>query len=165
MGNIDVVWKLVHRGHFLENFYNAASVMSEIYWAWRFSGETLPRGGGILCLINSLRAKFPRGSTNIFLHFMSFLRICITHVVEIMPPLRQGLPYFTQLISWKRKSCWRKVSRHQRAWYLPCWTRLIRFPHVKSWQVYTFSGGTTSHSNQGSKHFFCRNITVEARQI
>ena len=46
-------------------------------------------------LINLLRAKFIRGDKNICLHFMSFLHIDMTEVVEILPQVRQELTYFT----------------------------------------------------------------------
>ena len=39
--------------------------------------------------INLLRAKFFRGNKNIYLHFMSFLHMDMTQVVEILPQLRQ----------------------------------------------------------------------------
>ena len=45
--------------------------------------------------LNPLGAKFFRGNTNIYLHFMSFLRNDITQVVEILPQVRQGTTYST----------------------------------------------------------------------
>ena len=45
--------------------------------------------------INPLRAKFFRGNINIYLHFVSFLHIDMTHVVEILPQIRQEPTYST----------------------------------------------------------------------
>ena len=45
--------------------------------------------------INPLRAKFFRGSINIYLHFVSFLHIDTTQVVEILPQIRQEPTYST----------------------------------------------------------------------
>ena len=39
--------------------------------------------------VNPLRAKFFRGNINISLHFVSFLHIDATQVVEILPQIRQ----------------------------------------------------------------------------
>ena len=44
-------------------------------------------------LINPLRAKFFRENVNIYLHFMSFLHIIKSQVVEIPPWVRQGPAY------------------------------------------------------------------------
>ena len=44
---------------------------------------------------NPLRAKFFRGNINIYLHFVSFLHIDTTQVVEILPQIRQELTYST----------------------------------------------------------------------
>ena len=38
---------------------------------------------------NPLHAKFFRRNKNIYLHFMSFLHIDMTQVVEVLPQLRQ----------------------------------------------------------------------------
>ena len=46
-------------------------------------------------LINPLRAKFFRGNSNIYLHFMSFLQIDMTQEVEILPQIRQEPTYST----------------------------------------------------------------------
>ena len=46
-------------------------------------------------LINPLRAKFFRENINIYLHFMSFLHIHKTRVVEIPPWVKQGPAYST----------------------------------------------------------------------
>ena len=45
--------------------------------------------------INPLRAKFFRGNMNIYLHFVSFLHIGTTQVVEILPQIRQEPTYST----------------------------------------------------------------------
>ena len=45
--------------------------------------------------IDPLHAKFFRGNKNIYFHFMSFLIIYMTQVVEILPQLRQELTYST----------------------------------------------------------------------
>ena len=42
-----------------------------------------------------LCAKFFRGNINIYLHFMSFLHIYMTQVVEILPQARRGPTYST----------------------------------------------------------------------
>ena len=39
--------------------------------------------------VNPLRAKFFRGNINIYLHFVSFLHIDTTQVVEIRSQIRQ----------------------------------------------------------------------------
>ena len=46
-------------------------------------------------LVNPLRAKFFRGNINIYLHFVSFLHIDTTQVVEILPQIRQEPTYST----------------------------------------------------------------------
>ena len=45
--------------------------------------------------LNPLRAKFFSGTTNIYLHFVSFLHIDTTQVVEILLQIRQELTYST----------------------------------------------------------------------
>ena len=45
--------------------------------------------------VNPLRAKFFRGNINIYLHFVSFLHIDTTQVVEILPQIRQEPTYCT----------------------------------------------------------------------
>ena len=45
--------------------------------------------------VNPLRVKFFRGSINIYLHFVSFLYIDTTQVVETLPQVRQDPTYFT----------------------------------------------------------------------
>ena len=45
--------------------------------------------------LNSLRAKFCRGNTNVYLHFMSLLHIDMTQVLKILPQVRPGLTYPT----------------------------------------------------------------------
>ena len=44
---------------------------------------------------NPLRAKFFRGNINIYLHFVSFLHIGTTQVVEILTQIRQEPTYST----------------------------------------------------------------------
>ena len=44
---------------------------------------------------NPLRAEFFRGNINIYLHFVSFLHIDTTQVVEILPQIRQEHTYST----------------------------------------------------------------------
>ena len=44
---------------------------------------------------NPLRAKFFRENINIYLHFVSFLHIDMTQVVEILPQIRQEPTYST----------------------------------------------------------------------
>ena len=44
---------------------------------------------------NPLRAKFFRGHINIYLHFVSFLPIDMTQVVEILPQIKQEPTYST----------------------------------------------------------------------
>ena len=54
------------------------------------------------CLFNPLRAKFFRGNISIYLHFVSFLHIDTTLVVDILPQIR--LPtYFIWSIY---RGCW-----------------------------------------------------------
>ena len=45
--------------------------------------------------INPLRAKFFRENINIYLHFVLYLHIDTTQVVEILPQIRQEPTYFT----------------------------------------------------------------------
>ena len=45
--------------------------------------------------LNPLRAKFFRGNINIHLHFVSYLHIDTTQVVEILPQIRQEPTYST----------------------------------------------------------------------
>ena len=45
--------------------------------------------------INPLHAKFFKVNINIYLHFVSFLHIDTTQVVEIRPQIRQEPTYFT----------------------------------------------------------------------
>ena len=49
----------------------------------------------IMGRINPWRAKFFRGNMNIYLHFVSFLHISMTQVVEILPQIRQEPAYST----------------------------------------------------------------------
>ena len=44
-------------------------------------------------MFNPLRAKFFRGNINIYLHFVSFLYIDMTQVVEILPQITQEPTY------------------------------------------------------------------------
>ena len=44
--------------------------------------------------VNPLHAKFFRGNINMYLHFVSFLDIDTTQVVEILPQIRQEPTYF-----------------------------------------------------------------------
>ena len=46
-----------------------------------------------LYFTNPLRAKFFRGSINIYLHFMSFLHINLTQVLETLPQVSEGPTY------------------------------------------------------------------------
>ena len=46
-------------------------------------------------LSNPLRAKFFKRNINIYLHFVSFLHIDMTQVVEILPQIRQEPTYST----------------------------------------------------------------------
>ena len=44
---------------------------------------------------NPLRAKFFRGNMNMYLHFVSYLHIDMTQVVEILPQINQEPTYST----------------------------------------------------------------------
>ena len=46
-------------------------------------------------MINPLRAKFFRGSINIYLHFISLFHIDMTQVRKFLPQVRPGLTYST----------------------------------------------------------------------
>ena len=70
-------------------------------------------------VVNPLRAKFFRGNINIYLHFVSFLHITTTQVVEILPQIRQEPTYSTWSISWLLMSWRRKEPGHQQPWYWP----------------------------------------------
>ena len=68
--------------------------------------------------------------TKTYLHFVSFLHIDMTQVVEILPQVRQEIIYSTLSISWVLMP-WRcKEPRHQQPRYWLCWTELIWSPHV-----------------------------------
>ena len=49
----------------------------------------------VFFFLNPLRAKFFRGNINIYLHFVSFLHIETTQVVEILPQVTQEPTYST----------------------------------------------------------------------
>ena len=69
--------------------------------------------------INPLRVKLFRGNMNIYLHFVLFLHIDTTQVVEILPQIRQEPTYSTWSVSWLLMS-WRcKEPGHQQPWYWP----------------------------------------------
>ena len=63
--------------------------------------------------------NFSEGTSNIYLHFMSFLHVNNTYVVEIPPGVRQGPAYSTISISWLLMSWRRKEPGHQQPWYWP----------------------------------------------
>ena len=81
--------------------------------------------------VNPLRAKFFRGSINIYLHFMSFLHIDLTQVLKILPQVREGPTYSIYSISWLLMSWWRKEPGHQQPWHWCSQTEITRSPHVK----------------------------------
>ena len=63
---------------------------------------------------NPLPAKLFRGNINIYLHFVSFLHIDMTQVVEIFSKVRQGSTYPTWSISWLLVSwCRKELGRQQ----------------------------------------------------
>ena len=55
--------------------------------------------------------NFSEETKNIYLHFISFLHIDMTQVVEILPQVGQERTYSTQLISWVPMS-WRGKVNH-----------------------------------------------------
>ena len=63
---------------------------------------------GYCSKFNPLRAIFFRGNINIYLHFVSFLHIDKTGVVEILTQIRQEPTYSTKSISWVLMSWLRK---------------------------------------------------------
>ena len=67
--------------------------------AWSLSKPVAPQdtSGFIqdITIINPLHAKFFRVSINIYLHFVSFLHIDTTQVVETLPQIRQEPTYST----------------------------------------------------------------------
>ena len=81
--------------------------------------------------INPLPAKFFRENINIYLHFVSYLHIDTTQVVEILPQIRQEPAYSTQSISWLLMSWRRKEPGHHQPWYWSSETEITRSPHVK----------------------------------
>ena len=81
-------------------------------------GSTLPVQG-----INSLRAKFCRGNTYIYLHFMSLLHIDMTQVLKILPQVRPDLHI---LHSWCPGDV--KIPRFSQKW-------------VRAWYIMTSSNG------------------------
>ena len=48
-----------------------------------------------ITILNPLRAKFCKGNININVHFVSFLHIDMTQVVEILSEIRQEPTYST----------------------------------------------------------------------
>ena len=69
----------------LESFKE--SIKSDNYFAWMQCCLLLISVQECHCkkdVINPLRVKFFRGNKNIYLHFMSFLHIDMTQVVEIL---------------------------------------------------------------------------------
>ena len=48
-----------------------------------------------------------------YLHFMSFLHVDTTRIVETLPNVRQGPTYSTKLISWMLLSWRRNEPGHQ----------------------------------------------------
>ena len=84
-----------------------------------------------ILLINPLRANFLWGKINIYLHFVWFLHIDTTQVVEILPQIRQEPTYSTKSISWLLMSWWRKEPGHQQPWYWSRQTKITRSSHVK----------------------------------
>ena len=73
-----------------------------------------------------------RGNKNIYLHFMPFLHIDMTQVVEILPQVRPGYTYSTQSISWLLVPWRRKEPGHQQPWYWPSLTEITRSPHLNT---------------------------------
>ena len=80
----------------------------------------------VLCVSNDVVGCFPltlyvlnfsEGTQNIYLHFMSFLHIDMTQVVEILRQIRQGPTYSTKSISWLLVSWRRQEPGHQQLWY------------------------------------------------
>ena len=66
--------------------------------SWIRHHYTIPTVAYIVSLrkiINPIRAKFFRRNKNIYLHFVSFLHIDTTQVVEIHPQIRQEPTYST----------------------------------------------------------------------
>ena len=68
-------------------------------------------------VFNPLHATFFSGNKNIYLHFMSFLHMDMTQVVEILPQVRQGPTHSAKSISWLLMSWRRKEPGHQQPWY------------------------------------------------
>ena len=52
----------------------------------------------IVLAFNPLRAKFFRENIKIYLHFVSYLHIDTTQLVEILPQIRQEPTYSTYLV-------------------------------------------------------------------
>ena len=69
--------------------------------------------------LNPLHAKFFRGNINIYLHFVSYLHIDTTQVVEILLQIREEPTYSTKTISWLLMSWQRKEPGHQQPWHWP----------------------------------------------
>ena len=79
--------------------------------------------------VNSLRAKFFRWKINIYLQFMSSIRIDMTQVFKILPDVRPGPTYSTQSISWLLMSWRREEPGHQQPWYWPSYTEIFMVCH------------------------------------
>ena len=65
------------------------------HWCWSIHRSLITFHDGkyhsVSKYVNPLHAKFFRGNINIYLHFVSFLHIYTTQVVEILPQVRQEL--------------------------------------------------------------------------
>ena len=102
-------------------------------------GQYLEVGGcitpNIWHKLNHLRAKFFRGSINIYLHFVSFIHIDTTQVVEILSQIRQEPTY-------QYHGCWclgslrnQGISSHdidivKRRWLGPRTLRVLTYMQV-----------------------------------
>ena len=85
--------------------------------------------------ISPLCAKLFIKNIKMYLQFISFLHTDMTQVVENLPLISQELTYSTWSISWVLMS-WRCMEPgYQQPWYWLCWSRVMKFPHVKGSDV------------------------------
>ena len=95
-------------------------------WRWiRYRRMALDGNQVCRTELNPLCAKVFKGNKNIYLHFMSFLHMDKTQVVEILLHVRQEITYSTLSVSWVLLSWQCKEPGHQQPWYLSCWTELV----------------------------------------
>ena len=114
--------------------------------------------------LNPLRAKFFKGNINIYLHFVSFLHIDTTQVVEILPQKRQEPSYSTQsiswlLMSWRRKEVLVQQSTSLIPFILMLWMLVTDTPFsMKRAMLLITCRKCGCHGTAKNDHYMCQNI-------